>query len=64
MEVPEQIKGLNISPINPEGKGDYFIPQTKILNAAKHLKIDPKVISPEAYSTKNVYTYVSWEGIL
>ena len=25
MEVPEQIKGLNIFPINPEGKGDYCL---------------------------------------
>jgi hypothetical protein len=62
MGIPEQIKTGNISPINPEGKGDFFIPQTKILNTTKHLKIDPKIISPEAYSTKNGYTYVSWKG--
>ena len=60
--IPKQIKTGNISPCNPKGKGDYFISKNTVLNAAKHLKIDPKIISPEAYSSKNGNTYVSWKG--
>ena len=41
--IPKQIKTGNISPCNPKGKGDYFISKNTVLNAAKHLKIDPKI---------------------
>lgn len=62
IEIPKQIITGNICPCNPKGKGDYYIPQSKILDTAKYLNINPDSIPQEVWSKKNNNVYVSWKG--
>lgn len=60
--IPEQLINGNICPINPNGKGNWYISKDKVLAIAKHLKVDPSSIQQEAWSEKNGKFFISWKG--
>jgi hypothetical protein len=58
--IPEQIVSGNISPINPDGKGKFFISKRKIIDVCEHLGLLFSEIPDDAWSKNG--DFVSWKG--